>query len=111
MHIWELFPRVLVLNARGHDDIIARFPVDGCVDTVLVRGEQRIYDAEQLGRAPTCGGRVGLNKADDLVGVDDEDGADSIGDTSSVDVGCVLVIEPIYQVRPCQGLIFPPNMD
>ncbi len=62
---------------------------------MLVAGLQGVDDAEHLGRVAAGGGRVGEDGADLLVGVDDEDAADGKGNALLVDVGSVLVVDPV----------------
>lgn len=95
LHIWKLGLRLLVGDIHGDHHIITGLPVGGGIDAVLVRGEQGVHNAEQFSRAPAGGGRIGLDEADDFVGVDDEDGADRVGNASGVDIGRVLVVEPV----------------
>lgn len=77
--------------------IVTRHPVDGGGNLVLVARLQRVDDAQDLGRVATGGSRVGQDGADGLLGVDDEDGADGEGDALFVDVGGVLVVEPVKE--------------
>ena len=79
------------------NNIITWHPVDGSSDAVLVAGLQGVDDAEHLGGVAAGGRRVGHDEADGLLGVDDEDGADGEGDALGVDVGGVLVVDPITQ--------------
>lgn len=90
----ELFS-LLVLHARGDDDIVTGYPVDGGGDLVLVAGLEGVDDAENLGRVAAGGGRVGEDGADLLARVDDEDGANGESDTLLVNVGGVLVVDPL----------------
>lgn len=90
---------LLVLDGGVDNDIVAGDPVDGGGDLVLVARLQAVDDAQDLGRVAAGGGRVGQDGADGLLGVDDEDGADREGDALLVDVGCVLVVEPVGIVR------------
>ena len=79
------------------DHVITGDPVDWRGDLVLVAGLQRVDNAEDLGGVAAGGGRVGEDGADGLLGVDDEDGADSEGDALGVYVGGVLVVKPSSQ--------------
>lgn len=92
--VGEELLRLLVLDARGDDDVVTGNPVDGGGDFVLVAGLERVDDAQHLGRVATSGRRVGEDGADLLAGVDDEDGSDGEGDALLVDVGGVLVVDP-----------------
>jgi hypothetical protein len=62
---------------------------------VLVAGLQAVDDAQDLGGVAAGRGRVGEDGADGLLGVDDEDAADGEGDALAVDVGGVLVVDPV----------------
>ena len=90
---------LLVGDGRSDNDVVARNPVDGRGDTVLVASLERVDDAEHLGRVAASGGRVGEDGADLLVGVDDEDAADGEGDALFVDVGSVLVVDPVRRIQ------------
>lgn len=76
------------------NDIVTRNPVNGGGDLVLVSGLERVDNAEHLGGVAASRGRVGEDSADGLLGVDDEDRADSECDALSVDVGDILVVKP-----------------
>lgn len=65
---------------------------------MLVGGLQAVDGAEDLGGVAAGGGGVGHDKADLLVGVDDEDGADGQRHTLGVDVGGVLVVDHVVLV-------------
>jgi len=69
--------------------------VDRCSDLVLVRRLQGVDDAEDFCGVAAGRGRVGEDGADLLVGIDNEDGADGEGDALLVDVGGVLVVDPV----------------
>lgn len=86
---------MLVLHAGGDNDIIAGNPVDGSGNLVLVTGLERIDDAQHLGRVAASGGWVGEDGADLLARVDNEDRADGEGNALLVDVGGVLVVDPV----------------
>lgn len=85
-------------DIRRDDDIVAREPVDGSGDTLLVRGLQGIHDTEHLGSVTAGRGRVGQGETDLLVGVNDEDRADGQGQTLLVHVGGVIVVQHVIQV-------------
>jgi hypothetical protein len=90
---------LLVADGRSDNDVVARNPVDGRGDAVLVASLERVDDAEHLGGVAASGGRVGEDGADLLVGVDDEDAADGEGDALFVDVGSVLVVDPVRRIQ------------
>lgn len=50
--------RLLVLDRGMYDDVIARYPVDGSCDTVLVASLERIKDAKNFGGVTTGRSRV-----------------------------------------------------
>lgn len=86
----------LLVGDRGSDnDVVTDDPVDGGGDTVLVTGLEGVDDAEDLGGVAAGGGGVGEDGADLLLGVDEEDGADGEGNALGVDVGGVLVVDPV----------------
>ena len=62
---------------------------------MLVAGLEGVDDAEYLGGVAAGGGGVGEDGADLLVGVNEEDGADGEGNALLVDVGGVLVVDPV----------------
>jgi hypothetical protein len=62
---------------------------------VLVAGLEGVDDAQDFGGVAASGGRVGEDGADGLLGVDDEDGADGEGNALLVDVGGILVVDPV----------------
>ena len=86
--------RVLRLDGWSHDHIIAWDPVDRRRDFVLVARLQAIDDAQDLCGVAAGRGGVGEDGADNLLRVDEEDGADGEGDAFAVDIGCVLMVEP-----------------
>jgi hypothetical protein len=86
---------LLVGDGGSDDDIVTGDPVDGGGDAVLVAGLEGVDDAQDLGGVAAGGGRVGEDGADLLVGVDEEDGADGEGNALLIDVGGVLVVDPV----------------
>lgn len=77
-------------DAGVDDNIITLLPVTGSGDAVLVTELERVDNAKDFVKVTTGGGRVGQNKTDGLLGVNDEDRADSEGNTLSVNVGDIL---------------------
>lgn len=67
---------VLSGDRRRNDDVVTRQPIDRGGDTVLVSGLESFNDTEDLGSVSAGGSRVGKDKANLLVGVNDEDRAD-----------------------------------
>ena len=96
----------LILDARVNNNIISRNPVDRGGDAVLVAGLEGVDDAEDLGGVATGGGGVGQDEADGLLGVDDEDGADGERNALGIDIGGVLVIDPIHGVSSAGSKIW-----
>ena len=94
LEVREQLLGLIVLDARVHDDIFARHPVDWCCDAVLVASLERVNNAQNLRRVATRRSGVGEDGADRFLGIDDVDRADSKGNTLLVNVGGVLVIEP-----------------
>lgn len=78
----------------GYDHIVPGLPVDGGIDGMFVSSEQRVEYAEKFGCVTARGGRVGLNQANDLIGVDNEYRPDGVGDSPCVHIGSILVIKP-----------------
>ena len=58
-----------------NDDIVAHVPVDGRCDTVLVASLERVNYSKKLCSATPRGGWVGLDEANSLFRIDDEDRA------------------------------------
>jgi hypothetical protein len=80
------------------DHVVTGDPVDRGGDAVLVTGLQAVDDAQNFGGVAAGRGRVGEDGADGLLGVDDEDAADGEGDALAVDVGGVLVVDPVGEM-------------
>jgi hypothetical protein len=93
-------------DAGVDDNIITLLPVTGSGDAVLVTELERVNNAKDLIKVTASGGRVGQNETDALLGVNDEDRADSEGNTLSVNVSNILNIKHACQFRnPCnEGL-------
>lgn len=107
-HLWEDLAGLLGLDGWVNDDIVTWHPVDWGGDLVLVASLERVDDTENLGGVTAGGGWVGENGTDGLLWVDDEDRADGESDTLAVNVGGVLVVDPMEQsasARSCQGLL------
>ena len=81
------------------NNIVARNPVDWRSDAVLVTGLERVDDAEDLGGVAASGRWVGHDEADGLLGVNDENGADGERNALGVNVGRILVIDPIIRCQ------------
>jgi hypothetical protein len=66
---------------------------------------KRVNDTEDFLRVTTSTGGVIDDCADDLLGIDEEDGSDSQSHALAVDVGGVLVIDHVVQVGYFAGLV------
>jgi hypothetical protein len=86
---------LLVLDAGVDNNIVTRNPIDRGGDAVLVAGLQGVDNSEDLGGVAASGGRVRHNEADGLLGVDDEYRADGERNAFGIDVGGILVVNPI----------------
>jgi hypothetical protein len=109
----------LVILDRGVDDDILFWlpintypkrirdylPVNGGDEGVFVSQLKRVNDTEDFLRVTTGTGGVIDDCADDLLGIDEEDGSDSQGHALAVDVGGVLVIDHVVQVGYLAGLV------
>lgn len=80
-------------------------PVDGSDQVVLVGQLQRVDDTDEFGGETTGAGRVIDDGADDLLGINEEDGADGQGHALGVDIGGVLVVDHVVQVGDFAGLV------
>jgi hypothetical protein len=86
---------LLVLDGGVDNDVLTGDPVDRGGDAVLVTGLEGVDDAEDLSGVAAGGGRVGEDGADGLLGVDDEDGSDGEGNALLIDVGSILLVDPV----------------
>lgn len=77
-----------------HNHIISWNPVDGGGDAVLVTSLKGVYNTEHLGGIAAGRGGVGEDQADGLLGVDDEDRSDGEGNSLSINIGGILVVQP-----------------
>jgi hypothetical protein len=89
---------LLVGNRWVHNHVVAGDPVDGRGDPVLVSGLQTVEHAQNLGGVAAGRGRVGHDKSDGLLWVDDENGADGESNALGIDICCVLIIKHVKQV-------------
>jgi hypothetical protein len=62
---------------------------------VLVASLEGVDNAQNLSSVAASAGGVGEDSADGLLGVDNEDGADGESNTLGVDVGSILVVDPV----------------
>jgi hypothetical protein len=77
-------------NAGVDDNIVTLLPVTGSGDTVLVTELKRVNDTKDLIKVTASGSGVAQDETDGLLGIDDEDGTDSEGDTLAINVGDIL---------------------
>jgi hypothetical protein len=90
---------LLVLDAGVDNHIITRNPVDRGGDSVLIASLEGVDDAEDLGGVAAGGCWVGHDEADGLLGVDNEDRADGERNALGVDIGSILVVNPIVRCQ------------
>lgn len=64
---------------------------------VLVTSLERVNNPQDLSGVTAGRCRVGENGTDSLLGVNDEDRADGEGNALRVDVGGVLVVDPVWK--------------
>jgi hypothetical protein len=83
---------VVMFHASG---LLTRNPVDRSGDAVLVASLEGVDNAQNLGGVAASAGGVGENSADGLLGVDHEDGADGESNALGIDVGSILVVDPV----------------
>ena len=72
---------------------------------MLVGQLKRVNDTEDFLGVAASGGGVVDDCADDLLGINEEDGSDSQGHALAVDVGGVLVVDHVVQVGDFAGLV------
>jgi hypothetical protein len=65
----------------------------------------RINDAKKFLRITSSGRRIINNSANDLFGVDEEDGTDGQGHPLRVDVGGILIIDHVVQIGDFARLV------
>ncbi len=75
--------------------IITGDPVDRCGDAVLVAGLERVNDTKNFSGVTAGGSGVRQNQPDGLLRIDNEDGSDGESDALGVNIGGVLVVEPV----------------
>ncbi len=78
-----------------YDHIVTWHPVDGSGDSVLVPSLQGVHDPEDFSSITACGGWVRQNRADRLLWVDNEYGADGEGNALLIDIRGILVIQHV----------------
>jgi hypothetical protein len=77
-------------NAGVDDNIVTLLPVTGSGDTMLVTELKRVDDTKDLIKVTASGSGVAQDETDGLLGIDDENGTDSEGDTLAINVGDIL---------------------
>ena len=114
----EQFLCLVILDGRRDDDIPLwlpltthhrqtgdYLPVNGGDERVLVIQLKRVNDTEDFLRVTAGAGGVVDDCADDLLGIDEEDGSDGQGHALAVDVGRVLVVDHVVQVGHLARLV------
>ena len=86
---------LLVVDGGVDNDIVTGDPVDGGGNLVLVAGLEGVDNTENLSSIAAGGSGVGEDGSNGLLGVNDEDGSDSEGNTLRVNVGGILVVKPL----------------
>jgi len=79
--------------------IITGDPVDWCGDTVLIASLEGVNDAEDLSSVTASGSGVGQDQSDSLLRIDDEDRSDGESNALGVDIGSVLEVEHVIEIR------------
>jgi len=88
-------------------DTLAWNPVDWGGDSVLVASLKGVDDAEDFCGVAAGRSWVGENCTDSLLGVNDEDGADGERNALGVDIGGVLVVNPVIPSASVVMIRFP----
>ena len=114
----EQFLCLVILDGRRDDDIPLWLPltthhrqtgdylsVNGGDERVLVIQLKRVNDTEDFLRVTAGAGGVVDDCADDLLGIDEEDGSDGQGHALAVDVGGILVVDHVVQVGHLARLV------
>jgi len=114
----EQFLCLVILDGRRDDDIPFwlpltthhrqtgdYLPVNGGDERVLVVQLKRVNDTEDFLRVTAGAGGVVDDCADDLLGIDEEDGSDGQGHALAVDVGGILVVDHVVQVGHLARLV------
>jgi len=96
---------LLVFDAGVDNNIITRDPVDGGSDSVLIASLEGINNSENLGGVAASGGGVGHDKADCLLRVDDEDGADGESNALGVNIGGILLVDHVIGKSDLTALV------
>ena len=86
-------------HATGRGNGLTRHPIDGRGDFLLISRLQAVHHPQHLGSVPARAGGIAQDETDGFLGIDDEHGTDGEGDALLIDVGRILVIQHIVQVR------------
>ena len=78
-----------------HNHVVTGQPVDWGRDFVSITSLEGVDDAQDFGSVAARAGRVGKDGADGLLRVDDEHGANGECDAFLVDIGGILMVDPI----------------
>ena len=89
---------------------LTRNPVDRGGDAVLVASLERVDNAQNLGGVTASAGRVREDGADGLLGVDDEDRADGESSALGINIGGILVVDPIVVMSLSSLDCSPPSI-
>ena len=89
---------------------LTRNPVDRGGDAVLVASLERVDNAQNLGGVTASAGGVREDGADGLLGVDDEDRADGESNALGVNVGGILVVDPVDIISLSSFGCSPPSI-
>ena len=77
-----------------NDHVVARYPIDWSGHLVLVTSLQRVYYSKYLCSVPACRCRICQYEPDDLLWVDDKDGAHCERQSFLIHVRDVLMVQP-----------------
>ncbi len=95
LHLRPDFLGLVCLDGGMDNHVVTGNPVNGGSDLVLVAGLEGVHDSEHLGSVATGRSRVGENGSDNLLGVNDEDGADGESYALLIDIRGVLVVDHV----------------
>lgn len=76
-----------------------RHPVNRRGNSVLVPSLQRIHHTQHFSRIPPRRSRIGKNKTNGLLRINDENAPDGKGNPLGVDVGRILMIQHVICIR------------
>jgi hypothetical protein len=96
---------LLSRDAGVDNNIITLLPVTRSSDTVLITELKRVNDAKDFVKVATSRSGVGQDKTNGLLGVNDEDGTDSEGNSLLINVGDILIIDNTVRLYPLHAII------